>query len=96
MLTNKIKDKDKLILVFYINISGMTDKNSKEFICAASDLIYNAFDNSIKCLILPVKDINEPKYKIEAINPKFSNEEEYENLIENLNRFEKYIDDIKK
>ena len=55
-----MKDKDKLILLFNLQIGGMSDADIKEYIHAVTENFSNFFDNSVKCIFAPTRDESKP------------------------------------
>lgn len=85
MINNKLKDKDKLIIIFYINVYGLSnDYKRTEFLLQINKELKRAFDDSVKYLILPINKIDEPDYKVDCINPKFYDDNCYKELISKL------------
>lgn len=76
-------DKDKIILVFYINIDGIDNIYCTEYLNNARKSLTNGNDESIMSYIVPIKGENS---KIECINPKVIDDKEYEHIIEKLNK----------
>lgn len=82
-------DKDKIILVVYVNISYIDIADVAEYMHKITDTI--TFDDSVLRLFIPIRD---SETRIECINPKRISDEEYirvSELVENaqnmLNEF---------
>ena len=82
-------DKDKIILVVYVNISYIDIADVAEYMYKITDAI--TFDDSVLRLFIPIRD---SETRIECINPKRISDEEYikvSELVENaqnmLNEF---------
>ena len=77
-------DKDKLIIVAYICVSGMSNAKAAQICCEFREHLKQCFDDSIKTLVFPT---NEPTH-VDAINPKYVaieyNEQEIRNTIETV------------
>lgn len=84
------KDKDKLIIAIYVNIAGVSRGLPQEI----NEYLHDAFDNSVKILVLPICNENEPRYRIEAINPKLLNEVEYNKVKNQLEEIEKKYNEL--
>lgn len=68
-------NKDKLILVAYINISGIHDADVSDFIMEAVNNLKPKEDDSILFYVIPVRG---EESRLECINPKLVSEEEFE------------------
>lgn len=68
-------NKDKLILVAYINISGIHDADVSAFITEAVNNLKPKEDDSTLFYVIPVRG---EESRLECINPKLVSEEEYE------------------
>lgn len=62
-----MKDKDKLIIVWYLYIGGMSKSCVIEHYVKCKHEMDSIFDDSIKTIIIP----SETEDKIEVINPKY-------------------------
>lgn len=62
-----MKDKDKLIIVWYLYIGGMSKSCAIEHYVKCKHEMDYIFDDSIKTIIIP----SESEDKIEVINPKY-------------------------
>lgn len=88
-----MNDKDKIIIVFYIDIRDVAHEDIPCYINSVSNHFSNAFDSTIKCIVVPFKNDT----KIECINPKLVNEEEYIKIMHDLEMFyQEFINMIKK
>lgn len=90
---NKLWDKDKLILIFYIGIGGLSQEKAYEILQNISHEIDNMFDESVKPIIMPVKDGGdirvEPIY-IQTI----TNNEDNNRLTETINKLEQAVKNL--
>lgn len=62
-----MKDKDKLIIVWYLYIGGMSKSCAIEHYTKCKHEMDSIFDDSVKTIIIP----SESEDKIEVINPKY-------------------------
>ena len=53
-------DKDKLILLFNIQIGGISDADISEYINTVSENLSDPFDNSVRCIFAPTRDESKP------------------------------------
>ena len=60
-----MKDKDKLILLFNLQIGGMGDVDVKNYIDAVAKNFSGFFDDSVKCIFAPTRD--EAKPAVQAV-----------------------------
>ena len=67
-------NKDKLILVAYINISGINDADVPAFIMESVNNLKPKEDDSTLFYAIPVRG---EESRLECVNPKFVSEEEY-------------------
>lgn len=90
---NKLWDKDKLILIFYIGIGGLSQEKAYEILQNISHEIDNMFDESVKTIIMPVRDGGdirvEPIY-IQTI----TNNEDNNRLTETINKLEQAVKNL--
>lgn len=88
-------DKDKIIIIAYIDIRDIAYEGIPCYIDSVSNYFTKAFDNTIKCIVVPFKNDT----KIECINPQLVNEEEYikiNKIISDLeNSYQEVITNIK-
>ena len=89
----KEKSKDKIILVIYLGIFGMTADKVSEYSKQVSDKL-NIFDDSVIKLIIPSRLTSE--IKIECINPVLLNEVQYNKVNELINTANNLLNDLKK
>ena len=68
-------NKDKLILVAYINISGLSDADVSSFLTETAHNLRPKEDGSSLFYVIPVRG---EESRLECINPKLVSEEEYE------------------
>ena len=69
-------DKDKIILVCYIDVSEIDDSYTLEYLNRFSESLI--FDESVLKLIIP----NNEETRIECINPKLISDDEYAKVSE--------------
>ena len=85
---NKLWDKDKLILIFYIGIGGLSQEKAYEIFQNISHEIDNMFDESVKTIIMPVRDGGD--IRVEPIYMQtITNNEDKNRLTETINKLEK-------
>ena len=68
-------NKDKTILVAYINVIGVKDSELSAFIMEADNNLKPKEDDSILFYVIPVRG---EESRLECVNPKLVSEEEYE------------------
>lgn len=82
---NKLWDKDKLILIFYIGIGGLSQEKAYEILQNISHEIDNMFDESVKTIIMPVRDGGD--IRVEPIYMQtITNNEDKNRLTETINK----------
>lgn len=83
---------DKLILVFYIDIRGITFFEERNYyISEMSERISNLCeDENVLHYVVPVKSEN----RVECLNPKLLSEQEYEEVKQKLNEVNFHYDKI--
>ena len=86
-----MKDKDKLIVVFYFNVSKYNKIDVPSILYKVER--YIKFDDSVHSFVIPVYD---GESRVECINPKLINEEDYKKvekqLIEIKNKYNSFIE----
>lgn len=86
----KNKDKDKLFIVFYLNVSRYNYSAVPEICMQAQKHL--TYDDSILSIVVPIYD---GESKVECINPQLLNEEQYETvknqLTEIQNKYDSFI-----
>ena len=65
-------NKDKLILVFYINIDGLSNSYGTEYMEQIKKYLENSLDESILYYFIPIKN---HESKVECLNPIILDEE---------------------
>lgn len=55
-----MKDKDKLILLFNIDVSNIDDTNVNDFLGRTIRAFSNYFDESVKCVFTATRDSSKP------------------------------------
>ena len=90
---NKLWDKDKLILIFYIGIGGLSQQKAYEILQNISHEIDNMFDESVKPIIMPVKDGGD--IRVEPIYMQtITNNEDNNRLTETINKLEQAVKNL--
>jgi len=90
---NKLWDKDKLILIFYIGIGGLSQQKAYEILQNISHEIDNMFDESVKSIIMPVRDGGD--IKVEPIYMQaITNNEDNNRLTETINKLEQAVKNL--
>lgn len=79
-----IKDKDKIFLIWYLNVSGLSREDTLDVIDQTTKEMAN-YDETIIGTVVP---IYQGDNKVECINPRLIDEVEYEKI-------KKQIDNIK-
>ena len=87
---NKLWDKDKLILIFYIGIGGLSQEKAYEIFQNISHEIDNMFDESVKTIIMPVRDGGD--IRVEPIYMQtITNNEDKNHITETINKLEQAV-----
>lgn len=90
---NKLWDKDKLILIFYIGIGGLSQEKAYEILQNISHEIDNMFDESVKTIIMPVRDGGD--IRVESIYMQtITNNEDNNRLTETINKLEQAVKNL--
>lgn len=90
---NKLLDKDKLILIFYIGIGGLSQEKAYEIFQNISHEIDNMFDESVKSIIMPVRDGGD--IRVEPIYMQtITNNEDNNRLTETINKLEQAVKNL--
>lgn len=90
---NKLWDKDKLILIFYIGIGGLSQEKAYEIFQNISHEIDNMFDESVKTIIMPVRDGDD--IRVEPIYMQtITNNEDKNRLTETINKLEQAVKNL--
>ena len=76
-------DKDKLILVFYINVDNIDKYDWSDYLHDAKESLTANLDDSVISYFVPIEGENS---KIDCINPQLLGDEEYEINIEKLKK----------
>ena len=74
-------DKEKLIIVFHLGVSGLSKKEMNESMVQFANSIRMQFDESIKTIILPDITQSCPSVRVEVINPITLTENEYNGTV---------------
>lgn len=72
--------KDKLILVFYVGVEGLSMTRTSEMVRDARYHFESLKDESVEFIFVP--DFKTRSCRVEAINPKRISDEEYEKVSE--------------
>lgn len=78
-----MKDKEKLIIIFYIDVSKFTRSHAHEYLYTASESLRNYFDDTVKTVFMP-SDEN----RVDCINPVLMDEEQYKKVTDKVNDFD--------
>ena len=90
---NKLWDKDKLILIFYIGIGGLSQEKAYEIFQNISHEIDNMFDESVKTITMPVRDGGD--IRVEPIYMQtITNNEDNNRLTETINKLEQAVKNL--
>lgn len=91
---NKLWDKDKLILIFYIGIGDlMQTQKMYDVLAHMKSEIEQMFDESVKSIMIPVRDNN--TIRVEPIYMQtISNNEDNNRLREVINNLEKAVNNL--
>lgn len=90
---NKLWDKDKLILIFYIGIGDLSQQKAYEILQNISHEIDNMFDESVKTIIMPVRDGGD--IRVEPIYMQtITNNEDNNRLTETINKLEQAVKNL--
>ena len=86
-----MKDKNKLFLVSYLNISTIASTDISQFLDEFSRAI--KFDDSVQHLIIPIRD---GETRVECINPVLLNEEQYKETEEKIKNLQEKVEEALK
>lgn len=90
---NKLWDKDKLILIFYIGIGGLNQPKAYEILQNIREEIEDMFDESVKSIIMPVRDGGD--IRVEPIYMQtITNNEDNNRLTETINKLEQAVKNL--
>jgi hypothetical protein len=90
---NKLWDKDKLILIFYIGIGCLSQQKAYDILQNISNEIDDMFDESVKPIIMPVRDGGD--IRIEPIYMQtITNNEDNNRLTETINKLEQAVKNL--
>lgn len=86
-MTSKVSSDDKTILIFYINVDGLSPQKSQQYIY---DIMkdYNC-NSDIVHYFLPVRN---QETKVECVNPKLITDSEFQEI---KDRLDKYNENLK-
>lgn len=91
---NKLWDKDKLILIFYIGIGDLRQEKAYEILQHLKIELDEMFDESVKSIIMPVSakggDIRVEPIYMQTI----TNNEDNNRLTETINKLEQAVKDL--
>ena len=82
-------DKNKIILVIYVNIENLKDADVAPYMNQLTQTV--VFDNSILRLFIPIR---KGETRIECINPKRISDEDYTKVSEIVEKADKVLNDI--
>lgn len=83
--------KDKIILVFYLDTTDIPRGDENEYIKNASEALNYLKDDSVMLVIVPVEG---QETRLECINPVLLNEEQYAQVQEKIDGFQKALDEF--
>jgi len=90
---NKLWDKDKLILIFYIGIGGLSQQKAYEILQNISHELKEMFDETVKSIIMPVRDNDD--IRVESIYMQtITNNEDNNRLTETINKLEEAVKNL--
>ena len=90
---NKLWDKDKLILIFYIGIGGLNQPKAYEILQNIRHELEEMFDESVKSIIMPVRDGGD--IRVEPIYMQtITNNEDNNHLTETINKLEQAVKNL--
>lgn len=84
-------DKDKLILVFYINVSNIDRGDVLDYLYEAKQGLAGFLDDSILSYFIPIEDEDS---HLECINPVKLDGKEYENALIKLDEANKKFNEV--
>ena len=84
-------DKDKLILVFYINVDRIDQNDIYEYMNDARKCLTRNLDDSVISYFIPIEGENS---KVDCINPSFIDGDEYEAAKEKLDNAVKKLEEF--
>lgn len=84
-------DKDKLILVFYINVDSIDSCDVYDYLNEAREGLTSNLDNSVISYFIPIEGENS---KVDCINPCFIDGDEYEAAKEKLDNAVKKLEEF--
>lgn len=82
-----MKDCDKIIIVFYIDVSNIYQADVPEYMENVK-YAFN-FDNSVRPIFIPVKETS----RVDVLNPRYISKSEYRKIVK---RFNETLDNIQK
>ena len=92
-----MSDKDKLILVFYLNLSNLSREDWLPYIEHVKEAMNRFFDDTVKAIYMPIDD---GETRVDCINPVLLDAEKYKEVQESVELFEtefkKALDEIGK
>lgn len=84
-------DKDKLMLVFYINVDRIDRYDIPAYLNEVKEGLTGNLDDSVISYFIPIEGENS---KVDCINPSFIDGDEYEAAKEKLNNAVKKIEEF--
>lgn len=84
-----LTDKEKILLVLYLNISAYRNNHGYEHMCQAQQYLNRTFDFTVKAIVIPVF---EGETRLESLNPETIDDEKLAELNRNL---DKWIETLK-
>lgn len=87
-----MRDCDKPLIVIYINVKNVNDRDMLYYLENASNAIGRGFDDTVQILFMPTFD-KSGESRVEVLNPRYVPEGEYKQIVNDIN--EKYKEIIK-
>lgn len=102
-----MKDKDKLILLFNIDVSSLEPEDVNDYLGRTIKAFYGYFDDSVKCIFTATKDSSKPTvqsvtdFPVEGISlieklVEYIENNETNKLAEQKETVKKFIEEFKK
>ena len=88
-----MSDKDKLLLIFYVGLKHIQQKDRPAYFSGISQSFINAFDETIKPIL--IADFTSDKTTVDCINPKLITEDEYVKVQEIIDKANYFVEKIK-
>lgn len=82
-----MKDKDKLILVFYVGLKSDTNQDKNTPLANTSNYVSQAFDDSVKCIVVPDSDLTYQTIRVKQLNTEKVSVKELNKILEKARDF---------